>query len=175
MTTSNVHSASQPTMPPTPAQEGVTAEVQGLEKENRTLRKKLERAQRDLQQLEITTEKKERLLRQTLHDLRDSQDNVAARQQMIAQLQRSQSQLVHAEKMSSLGQLVAGIAHEINNPVNFIYANLEHLDGYFADLLALLGTYEMHNPDLDPALLPIEPDDLEFMRGDVMKVLASMR
>ncbi len=149
--------------------------MQRLEKENRTLRKKLERAQRDLQQLEVTTEKKERLLRQALHDLRDSQDNVAARQQMIAQLQRSQSQLVHAEKMSSLGQLVAGIAHEINNPVNFIYANLEHLDGYFVDLLALLGTYETHNPDLDPDLLPIEPDELEFMRGDVMKVLASMR
>jgi C4-dicarboxylate-specific signal transduction histidine kinase len=51
-------------------------------------------------------------------------------EQALSELQRTQAQLVHGEKMSSLGQLVAGVAHEINNPVTFIYANLSHAENY---------------------------------------------
>ncbi|MEB3337605.1 MAG: type IV pili methyl-accepting chemotaxis transducer N-terminal domain-containing protein, partial [Leptolyngbyaceae bacterium] len=60
----------------------------------------------------------------------------------IAQLHETQSQLIHAEKMLSLGQLVAGVAHEINNPVNFIYGNLSHAASYVRDLLQIVQTYQ---------------------------------
>ena len=150
-------------------------DLKRLEKENRILRKKLERAQSDLQQVEATNEKKERLLRRALDDLRESQESLAARKQTIHNLKKSQSQLVHAEKMSSLGQLVAGIAHEINNPVNFISGNLEHLSNYFADFMVILSFYEAQNPNLDPDLLPLEADEIEFIKDDIDKVLTSMR
>ena len=149
-------------------------DLKRLEKENRILRKKLERYQSDLKQVEATNENKERLLRRALADLRESQESLAARKQTIQNLKQSQSQLVHAEKMSSLGQLVAGIAHEINNPVNFIYGNIEHLSTYFADFMELLNFYEAQNPDVDPDLLPLDADDIAFMKDDIGKVLTSM-
>ena len=59
----------------------------------------------------------------------------------LAELQAAQLQLVHSEKMSSLGQLVAGVAHEINNPVSFIHGNLTYVDEYVSDLLSLIDLY----------------------------------
>ncbi|HEY9908883.1 MAG TPA: PAS domain S-box protein, partial [Thermosynechococcaceae cyanobacterium] len=65
----------------------------------------------------------------------------------LQELQRTQSQMVQAEKMSSLGQLVAGVAHEINNPVNFIFGNLNHANDYTQDLLNLVELYQKHYPN----------------------------
>lgn len=70
-------------------------------------------------------------------------------EQTLRELQRTQSQMVQAEKMSSLGQLVAGIAHEINNPVNFIYGNISPATAYAQDLLHLLDCYQKHYPDTE--------------------------
>ena len=61
------------------------------------------------------------------------------------ELKETQAMLVHAEKMRSLGELVAGITHEINNPVNFIYGNLTHLDNYSQDLMAIIDKYKEYN------------------------------
>ena len=90
-------------------------------------------------------------------------------------LQQTQAQLIQTEKMSSLGQLVAGVAHEINNPINFIYGNLPHATNYTRDLLTLIQMYEQRYADLDPEIRAYREEiDLNFLVSDLQKMLASM-
>jgi light-regulated signal transduction histidine kinase (bacteriophytochrome) len=93
----------------------------------------------------------------------------------LQNLQQTQSQLIQTEKMSSLGQLVAGVAHEINNPVNFIHGNLTYINRYVKDLLRLLRLYQQHfstdHPEIDRYATEI---DLDFLADDLPRVLASM-
>ena len=94
----------------------------------------------------------------------------------LQELQRTQTQMVQSEKMSSLGQLVAGVAHEINNPVNFIYGNLTHANAYTQDLLGLLSLYEEHYPNpVDAIKAEVEAIDQEFLMADLPKLLVSMK
>ncbi|MGF1939067.1 MAG: sensor histidine kinase [Nostoc sp. ChiQUE02] len=94
----------------------------------------------------------------------------------LGELQRTQSQVIQSEKMSSLGQLVAGVAHEINNPVNFIHGNLVHVQEYTQDLLAILQLYQQHNSNLVPEIQTAAEDmDLEFLQEDLPKMLSSMK
>ncbi|MGA9381562.1 MAG: GAF domain-containing protein, partial [Phormidium sp.] len=94
----------------------------------------------------------------------------------LQNLKQTEAQLVHTEKMSSLGQMVAGIAHEINNPVNFIYGNLDHANGYIADLLGLLHLYQQYYPTpAEEITEEAEKIDLEFLKEDLPKLLASMQ
>ena len=91
-------------------------------------------------------------------------------------LQKTQSQLIQTEKMSSLGQLVAGIAHEINNPVNFIYGNISHVDEYAKNLLEILQFYQEDFPKATPRIGELIDDiDLEFLVEDLPKMLSSMK
>ncbi|MEB3294694.1 MAG: ATP-binding protein [Synechococcales bacterium] len=119
----------------------------------------------------LTLESKERLdaenqLRQQAQEL----------ELTLRELQQTQIQMIQSEKMSSLGQMVAGVAHEINNPVNFIHGNLTHVKQYTEDLLGLLGLYQDHVPH-PPQIIQdeIEAIDLEFLSTDLAKVLQSMR
>lgn len=97
-------------------------------------------------------------------------------QTALVHLQRTQSQLIQAEKMLGLGQMVAGIAHEINNPVGFIHTNLYHLETYSHDLLTLLAHYQQTYPQPDATLAEMLTDyDLEFVGEDLPKILRSMR
>lgn len=97
-------------------------------------------------------------------------------QQTLQELQKTQTQLVQSEKMSSLGQLVAGIAHEINNPVNFIYGNIAYASGYTQDILGLLKLYHQAYPQPTPEILKeIDAIDLDFLVTDLPKLLSSMK
>lgn len=94
----------------------------------------------------------------------------------LHQLQETQSKLIQTEKMSGLGQLVAGIAHEINNPVNFIYGNLCHASNYTQDLLDLLQLYQSDNPHPNREIREmIELIDFDFVVQDLPKIMSSMK
>ncbi|BAZ14029.1 histidine kinase [Calothrix sp. NIES-4071] len=95
--------------------------------------------------------------------------------QYLLELQRTQSQLIQTEKMSSLGQLVAGIAHEINNPVNFIQGNVNYIEEYIQSLLSLLSLYQKcfsSHPEIEAFT---EELDLEYIIQDLFKILSSMK
>jgi PAS domain S-box-containing protein len=97
-------------------------------------------------------------------------------QQAYEQLQHTQIQLVHSEKMSSLGQMVAGIAHEINNPATFINGNISHTYNYFDDLIELLNLYQHCYPEPETQISEkIQEIDLEFLKEDLPKMLNSMK
>ncbi|MBC6434155.1 HAMP domain-containing protein, partial [Nostoc sp. HG1] len=94
----------------------------------------------------------------------------------LNELQHTQAQMVQSEKMSSLGQLVAGVAHEINNPVSFIHGNITYLNEYTQDLLRMIHLYQQRHPSNDPEVQALaEEIDLEFLIEDLQKMLASMK
>jgi signal transduction histidine kinase len=94
----------------------------------------------------------------------------------LQDFQHSQSQLIHKEKMLSLGQMVAGIAHEINNPVTFIHGNIEHLDNHINILLYLLQLYQQDFPTPTPRIKKIISEhELEFVKEDLPKLFLSMK
>ncbi|WP_414564397.1 MULTISPECIES: response regulator [unclassified Anabaena] len=103
-------------------------------------------------------------------------ERTAALSQALKDLQESQIQLVHKEKMSALGQLVAGIAHEINNPVGCIYGNLGHASLYFQDMIKLVNLYQQHYPqpvaEIQQEMATI---DLDYMRSDLPNLIGSMK
>ena len=94
----------------------------------------------------------------------------------INKLRTTQSQLVQNEKMVSLGQLVAGVAHEINNPISFIHGNLAPARSYTLDLLDLIKIYQYHYPSPVAGVLDkIQEIDLDYMTEDLPKLFSSMR
>lgn len=112
--------------------------------------------------------------------VRFSESQLRTKNQELAKalrdVQKTQSMMVQNEKMVSLGQLVAGVAHEINNPVSFIYGNVMHADDYFQDLLKMLQLYQQEYPHPTPTIQQeIDNIDLNFLLKDLPKLLNSMK
>ncbi|OCQ99878.1 hybrid sensor histidine kinase/response regulator [Nostoc sp. MBR 210] len=103
------------------------------------------------------------------------QERTAELTHSLQQLQQTQLQLIQSEKMSTLGQLVAGIGHEINNPIGFISGNCSYIEQYVNDLFRLVDLQQQKLPDPDPEVEElIEEIDLEYLYEDLPKLLLSM-
>lgn len=116
------------------------------------------------------------LYTQSVDSARIAQEQAAQLEVTLWELQQAQTQLVQAEKMSSLGQMVAGIAHEINNPVSFIFGNLTYTEEYTKNLMKLLQMYRDEYPEPAPAIQEeIQALELDFLLDDLPKMLSSMQ
>jgi two-component system, NtrC family, sensor kinase len=122
----------------------------------------------------VTTHLKLRYLNRTLEQ--EVEKRTAELKNALQQLQESQLQMVQTEKMTMLGQLVAGIAHEINNPVSFIHGNIVHVQEYAQDLLDFMELYQQHRANCPTELeIAAENMELDFIQEDLPKTLASMK
>ncbi len=119
-------------------------------------------------------------LQQQTQELEQSQGLAQSRatelEQTLQELHQTQAQLIQQEKMSSLGQMIAGIAHEINNPVTFIHGNLAPANAYIEDLLSLIELYQKSYPEPSREIAAEHQSiDLPFIKKDIVKILFSMR
>ena len=133
------------------------------------LRLNLSERENIIQQLQ----QKEAVVRQSESQLKGKNKELEA---TLLRLHQTQSQLVQSEKMSGLGQLVAGVAHEINNPVSFIAGNVNHANDYIHGLLDLVALYQQQYPEPGEAIQDkLDAIDLSFIQEDAPKLLNSMQ
>lgn len=138
----------------------------------RTFNQMTQQLQQSYEQLQEYSHTLESKVAARTRELKEKNEDLQA---TLNELQQTQMQLIQNEKMASLGQMIAGIVHEINNPVSFIHANLEPLDEYATNLLNLIQLYETEYPTETDAIAAEKEDiDFEFLLTDFPKILASM-
>ena len=130
-------------------------------------------AENEIGTLAITFNQLIEQLKFSYNELQEKNQNL---QSTLIDLKRTQTQLIQTEKMSSLGQMVAGIAHEINNPITFIQGNIRPLQNYFEDLRELLETYQSEYPEPTQAIVNKQNEvEIEFLLEDGIKLLNSLK
>ncbi|MGI0491452.1 sensor histidine kinase [Alkalinema pantanalense CENA528] len=112
----------------------------------------------------------------SLRSLQQAQQEAQLVEANLRQLQYNYSRHLQTEKMAALGQLVAGVAHEINNPTSFIYGNLNHVDRYIRDFLEVIALYQSEYPQPSPVVqAKLQELDFDFLTSDIIKLVRSMR
>jgi two-component system NtrC family sensor kinase len=141
--------------------------IQGL---TRVVRQATEESNFDLE-VPVTTEDEIGQLALSFNQL------IAKVKYLLGELEaEKQTQLIQSEKMASLGRMLAGVAHEINNPINFIYGNIDPAREYIEDMLTLIETYEAEIPNPPDAVRDCaEEIEIEFLKEDLLKLLQSMK
>ncbi len=132
------------------------------------------------QELQEAKDSAEQLVRDRTQELQQEKEKAEHRSQVLEttlkELQQAQSQLIQTEKMSDLGELIAGIVHDINNPVGFINGNLSHAETYLKDVLQVLALYDQHYPDPPDEIQEFHEEvELDFIKEDFPAMLGSMR
>jgi two-component system, NtrC family, sensor kinase len=163
-----------------PSCEQLQQRVKDLEKHNRLLQKKLERSESNRVDLENSYEIQSKLVNRVIQGLEKSRAEAETRSQELQEafnnLQMIQAKLVESEKMSALGVLVAGIAHEINNPINFIHGNIDYACRYVQNLIDVLNLYHEIYPEPDHRIqYLIKELELDFVVKDLFQLLNSMK
>ncbi|MEG4029309.1 MULTISPECIES: response regulator [unclassified Microcoleus] len=145
--------------------------------ELRNLTKDLARKNQLLQEKVEEKTALEKTLQQLNQELEKRvEDRTSELKQALQTIQQAQLQLIQSEKMSTLGQLVAGVAHEINNPVGFIKGNLTHVETYIQDLLEIVHLYQQELPSPGAAIaIRAEEVDLEYLIEDLPQLISSMK
>ncbi|NJK67306.1 MAG: GHKL domain-containing protein [Microcoleus sp. CSU_2_2] len=129
----------------------------------------------EIEQLEMDLKQVE-LYQESCAATAASEAQAAELDRALCELKQTQAQLLHSEKMSSLGELMASIVHEINNPVSFIYGNLSHAEVYTQDLLHILRLYQEQYPNPCQEIQEqIEDVELDFLVEDLPKVMSAMQ
>jgi len=149
----------------------VVKRTQELEIARQTLEQRVEERTEELKQKNQELEGAYELLQQLNRDVTTKANELSA---ALSNLRVTQAQLIQTEKMSSLGNVIAGIAHEINNPINFIHGNITYVNDYVQDLLTLIQYYQQRYSKEEIEIYTQEID-LDFLQTDLAKILLSMK
>lgn len=129
-----------------------------------------------VQQLRNEIRERQEIEKALLHSQGELENQKSQLEKTLMELQETQAQLIHNEKMSVLGELVAGVAHEINNPVSCVCGNLVHVGNYTRDLLHLIELYQQHYPDVSQEIQTlIHEMDMDFLMEDLPQAISSMQ
>ncbi len=161
-------------------EERVAERTQELERARQELEQRVSDRTAELHQKTVQLQEKNDALQEAHDQLYQLNLELADQTQQLHlaldDLKHTQGQLIQTEKMSSLSQMVAGIAHEVNNPISFIYGNLAYVQRYTNQLFELIARYQHTYPDPpEPLQELIEDIDLEFVMDDLPKILGSMK
>ena len=143
--------------------------------------KPAEYTNRDIETLQLLANDIWRIVSKKRYEL-DLAENLARQRELNQKLEMAQNQLLQSEKMASIGQLAAGVAHELNNPIGFVSSNLGSLESYLQDIFSILDAYAAAEASAPPDCAELErtrqlkiEKDYDYLRSDIFQLLAESR